>query len=99
MKISKENFKTNWNAKLFFSLAGSTVYVHGKGARPTLSNCLIADSENVGVFITDSSQVTNKQQQNAPCKYGRPLGRCLHEAHKREASEASVSCFDNTSPV
>ena len=40
-----------------FPVAGATVYVHGKGARPTLSQCIISDSENVGVFVTDGAQV------------------------------------------
>ena len=38
-------------------VAGATVYVHGRGARPTLSQCIISDSENVGVFVTDGAQV------------------------------------------
>ena len=38
-------------------VAGATVYVHGRGARPTLSQCLITDSENVGIFVTDGAQV------------------------------------------
>ena len=38
-------------------LAGATVYVHGKTARPVVSNCVISDSENVGIFVTDGAQV------------------------------------------
>ena len=38
-------------------VAGATVFVHGRGARPTLSHCLISDSENVGIFVTDGAQV------------------------------------------
>ena len=43
-----------------FLLAGATVFVHGRGARPTVSQCLISDSENVGVFVTDGAQVNKK---------------------------------------
>ena len=43
-----------------FLLAGATVFVHGRGARPTVSQCLISDSENVGIFVTDGAQVNKK---------------------------------------
>lgn len=43
-----------------FLLAGATVFVHGRGARPTMSQCLISDSENVGIFVTDGAQVNEK---------------------------------------
>ena len=36
---------------------GATLYVHGKGAKPRVSKCLIRDSENVGLFVTDEAQV------------------------------------------
>ena len=49
----------------FFFIAGATVYVHGRGARPTLSKCFISDSENVGIFITDDAQVRNNPQFTA----------------------------------
>lgn len=42
---------------LVYFIAGATVYVHGKGTRPVVSNCYIPDSENVGIFVTDSAQV------------------------------------------
>lgn len=48
-----------YNCKLTsHATEGATVYVHGKGARPTLSQCLISDSENVGIFVTDGAQGT-----------------------------------------
>ncbi|KAJ7350145.1 F-box only protein 11 [Desmophyllum pertusum] len=50
---------TIYNCKLTsLANAGATIYVHGRGARPTLSNCLISNSENVGIFITDGAQGT-----------------------------------------
>ena len=38
--------------------AGSTVYVHGKNARPRVIDCSITNSENVGIFIDNYAQVT-----------------------------------------
>ena len=47
---------TFYFSSLFLS-AGATVFVHGRGARPTVSQCLISESENVGIFVTDGAQV------------------------------------------
>lgn len=44
--------------KINFLVAGATVYVHGKNTRPVISKCVIADSENVGIFVTDGAQVS-----------------------------------------
>ena len=52
-------FNDHWWCFVFFLVAGATVYVHGRGARPTLSQCVISDSENVGIFVTDGAQVGN----------------------------------------
>ena len=52
-------FNDHWWCFVLFLVAGATVYVHGRGARPTLSQCVISDSENVGVFVTDGAQVGN----------------------------------------
>ena len=54
---------------LFLFIAGATVYVHGRGARPTLSKCFISDSENVGIFITDDAQVRNISGLNSWYNY------------------------------
>ncbi|KAK2551742.1 F-box only protein 11 [Acropora cervicornis] len=43
---------------LTLKVSGATVFVHGRGARPTVSQCLISDSENVGIFVTDGAQGT-----------------------------------------
>ena len=53
-------FNDHWCCFVLFLVAGATVYVHGRGARPTLSQCVISDSENVGIFVTDGAQVGNK---------------------------------------
>ena len=50
-------FSDHWRCLVLFLVAGATVYVHGRGARPTLSQCFISDSENVGIFVTDGAQV------------------------------------------
>ena len=52
-------FNDHWCCFVLFLVAGATVYVHGRGARPTLSQCVISDSENVGIFVTDGAQVGN----------------------------------------
>ena len=52
-------FNDHWLCFVLFLVAGATVYVHGRGARPTLSQCVISDSENVGIFVTDGAQVGN----------------------------------------
>ena len=52
-------FNDHWWCFVLFLVAGATVYVHGRGARPTLSQCVISDSENVGIFVTDGAQVGN----------------------------------------
>ena len=52
-------FNDHWCCFVLFVVAGATVYVHGRGARPTLSQCVISDSENVGIFVTDGAQVGN----------------------------------------
>ena len=52
-------FNDHWCCFVSFLVAGATVYVHGRGARPTLSQCVISDSENVGIFVTDGAQVGN----------------------------------------
>ena len=52
-------FNDHWCCCVLFFVAGATVYVHGRGARPTLSQCVISDSENVGIFVTDGAQVGN----------------------------------------
>ena len=45
------------DCKKMFS-AGSTIYVHGKNARPRVINCSVTDSENGGIFVNDNAQVT-----------------------------------------
>jgi hypothetical protein len=45
------------DCKKMFS-AGSTVYVHGKNAKPRVINCFLTDSENVGIFVDNNAQVT-----------------------------------------
>jgi len=59
IEVVDECSPTIYNCKLTsLASAGATVYVHGRGARPTLSECLISDSENVGIFVTDGAQGT-----------------------------------------
>ncbi|XP_048580327.1 F-box only protein 11 isoform X2 [Nematostella vectensis] len=57
VEVQGECSPTVFNCKLTsLSHAGATVYVHGRGARPVVSHCVISDSENVGVFVTDAAQ-------------------------------------------
>lgn len=59
VEVVDECSPTVYNCKLTsLADAGATVYVHGRGARPTLSQCVISDSENVGIFVTDGAQGT-----------------------------------------
>ncbi|CAH3153097.1 unnamed protein product, partial [Pocillopora meandrina] len=57
VEVIDECGPTIYNCKLnSLASAGATFYVHGRGARPTLSKFFISDSENVGIFITDDAQ-------------------------------------------
>jgi len=59
VEVAEQCSPTIFNCKLTsLSTAGATVFVHGRGARPTVSQCLISDSENVGIFVTDGAQGT-----------------------------------------
>ena len=50
---------------LFLFIAGATVYVHERGARPTLSKCFISDSENV-VHLVGSAFCTWRSLREGP---------------------------------
>ena len=39
------------------SLCGSCIYVHGEGARPHVSNCVISNANNVGIFVDNHAKV------------------------------------------
>ncbi|XP_064394782.1 F-box only protein 11-like isoform X1 [Halichondria panicea] len=38
------------------SFCGSCIYVHGEGAKPLVSHCMIARANNVGIFVDDHAQ-------------------------------------------
>ncbi|XP_074628345.1 uncharacterized protein LOC141886183 isoform X2 [Acropora palmata] len=58
VEVAEQCSPTIFNCKLTSLSTGATVFVHGRGARPTVSQCLISDSENVGIFVTDGAQGT-----------------------------------------
>ena len=43
---------------LLFLIGGSCIYVNGKDANPVISNCTIANANNVGIFVDDYARVS-----------------------------------------
>ncbi|KXJ14961.1 F-box only protein 11 [Exaiptasia diaphana] len=93
LEISGECSPVIFNCRLTsLSHAGATVYVHGKTARPVVSNCVISDSENVGIFVTDGAQglyedceITNTKLAGVWVRsHANPIMRRNHVHHGRD---------------
>ncbi|XP_072031074.1 F-box only protein 11-like isoform X2 [Amphiura filiformis] len=82
------------------SQVGAAVSVGGRGAQPTIKNCVINDCENVGLFINDHAQghyTDNEISGSALAgiwvkNYANPMIRRSHIHHGRDVG---VFTFDN----
>lgn len=41
----------------------------GQNADPTITNCIIRDCENVGLYVTDKAEVSNSSSIKCLCLY------------------------------